>query len=198
LYLASPGSIDYETAAFLDMTTKRSWLKEIVKSVFGGVMQIGGQARSIALSPRRRIFPKWFFWVKFTVLLAIAGALFMYIILFILAYAFTWIMSGRILISSNRKEVVHVHQVAVDGRRVLMDKSKRITKGLGSELFINLDYRFMQSNTTHRILVRASSASAPVAKDYTCAIFIPPGWGNVNIYFENQNDISCIFREEAF
>ena len=176
------------------MTNKRSWLKNIVPNVVGRIVRIGDQVRSISLSPRRRIFPKWFFWVKFIVLLVISSLVFLLIMSGIVYIVFAWSVSGQINFYNSRKEVVRVHQVAVDGRGVLVDERRSI--GLGfylSRESVSLDYGLMKPNTTHRILVRASSASAPVAKDYACAIYIPSEWGDVSIYFENHDDFRCKF-----
>ena len=168
----------------------------IVKSVFGGILRIGDQVRSISLSPRRRNFPKWFFWVKFIALLLIVSW-----VLLLAAYGVVCIVSpffSYIAFVNSRKESVHIHQVAVNGRRVLVDERRRIGKGFefSKETIEFLRPGNMRPNSTHKIIVRASSASAPATKDYTCAIFIPPKWGNVYIYFEDRDVFRCQFWED--
>ena len=177
------------------MTTKRSWLEKIAKSAVVRIVRIGEKVRGIYLSPRRRNLPKWFFWVKFIVLLLILPW-----VLLLALYGVVCIVSpffSSIAFENSRKESVRIHQVAVDGRRVLVDERRRIGQGFelsrGSPEYLHPGN--IRSNATHRIIVRASSASAPVAKDYKCAIFIPPKWGDVYIYFEDRDDFRCQFWE---
>ena len=127
MYLAPPFSIDQETAAVLDMTTKRSWLEKIAKSAVVRIVRIGEKVRGIYLSPRRRNLPKWFFWVKFIVLLLILPW-----VLLLALYGVVCIVSpffSSIAFENSRKESVRIHQVAVDGRRVLVDERRRIGQG---------------------------------------------------------------------
>jgi len=187
--------IDYEAEAVLAMRTIISWLKRNAKRGVGKIAQIGEQVRVVLLSPRRRNSPKWFFWVKFIVLLLILPWA-----LLLALYGVACIVSpffSSIVFENRRKEVVHVHEVAVNGRRVLVEDRRRIGQGfeLSRERIEFLHPRNMRPNDTHRIIVRASSASAPVSKDYTCAIFIPPKWGEVYIYFEDRDGMRCKFWE---
>jgi hypothetical protein len=181
------------------MTTKKSWLEKIMKSVFAGILRIGDQITSISLSPRRRIFPKWFFWVKFIVFLVTLPwtlLLIVYVVVCIVSPIVSPFFS-YVIFDNSRKESVRIHRVAVDGRKVLVDKRRRIGQGfeLSRESPEYMHPGNMRPNATHRIIVRASSSSVPVAKDYICAIFIPPKWGDVYIYFEGRDDFRCQFWE---
>ena len=181
------------------MTNKRSWLEKIVTSVVGSFVRIGGQVRGISLSIRRRISPKWFFWVKLIVLLMALSWVLLLIMSGFVYIVYMWIAPpGRIEFENSRKEVVNIYQVAVDGRTVLVDKRRRI--GQGFELSRGMpEYLHpgnMRPNTTHIILVRASSASAPALRGHVCVIFIPPKPGSVSIYFENREDFRCQFWED--
>jgi hypothetical protein len=177
------------------MTTKRSLLKKIVKSVFGRILRIGDQVRSISLPTRRRNFPKWFFWVKFIVLLVTLPWALLLIVYGVVCIVFPFFPS--MVFENRRKEAVHIHQVAVDGRRVLVDERRMIGQGfeLSKEIIEFLHPENMRPSATHKITVSASSASAPAAKKYTCVIFAPPKWGDVYVYFEDHDGIRCKFWE---
>jgi len=176
------------------MTTKRDWLKRILKRVVRRIVRIGEQVRGISLSPRRRNFPKWFFGVKFIVCL-LALALILLLILCGVAYVVCdSIFSGNVVFDHRRVEAVRIHQVAVDGHRVSLHKRRGVVQSfeLSKEIKI-LDPESMRPNATHRITVIASSASVPEAKKYTCVIFIPPQWGDVWVYFEDRESVRCKF-----
>jgi len=178
------------------MTTKRDWLKRILKRVVRRIVRIGEQVRGISLSPRRRNFPKWFFGVKFIVCL-LALALILLLILCGVAYVVCdSIFSGNVVFDNRRVEAVRIHQVAVDGHRVSLHKRRGVVQSfeLSKEIKI-LDPESMRPNATHRITVIASSASVPEAKKYTCVIFIPPQWGDVWVYFEDRESVRCKFWE---
>ena len=179
------------------MTTKRFWLKRIVKSVVGRIARIGEQVRGILLSPRRRNFPKWFFGVKSIVFLLPLALILILILCGVAAYVVCdSIFSGNIVFDNRHVEAVSIHQVAVDGHRVSLHRRRGVVQSfeLSKEIKI-LDPESMRPNATHRITVTASSASVPEAKKYTCVIFVPPQWGDVWVYFEDPESIRCKFWE---
>ena len=98
---------------------------------------------------------------------------------------------------------MHIQHVALDGRRLVDEEGRGDHRfspsGESYELAESYDWNLypqnMRSNSTHRIAVRISSASDPAAKDYSCAIFIPPKWGEVYVFIDDQYAISCQFRE---
>ena len=98
---------------------------------------------------------------------------------------------------------MYIQHVALDGRMLVDEQGnsgRRLSPsganyGSPESYDWNLYPQNMRSNSTHRITVRASSASDPAAKDYSCAIFIPPEWGKVTVFMQDQDEIVCTFWE---
>ena len=164
-------------------------------------------ASGVSISPRGPAFLQWFTWKKcLIILLGLSLGLFVLycaqILLFLLAM-YSIFSRDTIQIQNRSKGAMYIQHVALDGRR-LVDEQGMGGHGfrpsgekyeLGELFYWNLYPQGMRSNATHRITVRVSSASDPSAKDYSCAIFIPPKWGEVYIFIEDQDKIRCKFRE---
>ena len=176
---------------------KVSWLQRIVKRAIDAIARLGAPLGSSPALRFWRQLPKWFFWVKFIVFLLVLALIGFLILCGAIYYACEGIVNGNVVIKNSRVEAVRIHRVAVNGHRVLLHRRSGVINSveLSKGIIEVLSPDSIRPNATNIITVTASSASAPKAKKYMCAIFVPPEWGDVGVYFEDREGIRCQFWE---
>jgi hypothetical protein len=180
----------------LRLANKVSWLQKSIKCAIDTIARIGAPLGSSSALRFWRQLPKWFFWVKFIVFLLALALIGFLILCGAIYFACEYIFNGDVVIENRRVEAVRIHRVAVNGHRVLLYRRSGVIQSveLSKEIEI-LRPDSIRANATNIITVTASSASAPEPKKYICAIFVPPQWGDVGVYFEDRKGIRCHFWE---
>jgi hypothetical protein len=210
--LAPPSSIDYETAAFLDMTNKRSWLEKMARKSVNKNCQVEDQASNESISARRSTFLQSLTWKKCLLILLVlplCALAALYGLFYVVLHSTLFPYSVPIRILNNHRKPLWISYVNIDGRR-LSDEFGNYEHGLGEmvgnggpstsrltygDLFKwsqwNMQSGMITPNISHRLVLHVHTPPSSVKKIYSCELVVPRSHGLLIIDLWENNKMTC-------
>ena len=197
--------------SILDMTTKRNWLKKMVRRSVDKNGQMEDQASniSISMSDRRSTSLQWLTWKKCLLILLVlpwCALAALYGLFCVVLHSTLFPYSVPIRILNNHRKPLWISYVGIDGRK-LSDGFGSYEQGLGemagkgfpgtARLSSGNHFQWeMQSgmitpNISHRLVLHVHTPPVSAKKVYSCELVVPRSHGLLIIDLWENNKMSC-------